>query len=125
MKNSIILVACGLFFGCAASQSTISVAGTLSPKQLADLRIAAVKVVEDSSAGVNPNWNKPKINAIFQAIENWWSDPVISTTQSGRLQLNAVMNSEASNQGFSLTIKQKKFIFAVWMRHKIKQEIGR
>jgi len=120
MKKLIILIVC---FGFIVQNTNAQ--DILTPKQLANLRIASVIIVEDSTSGINPIWHKPKIDSVFQAIENWWGASISSTTKSGRLQLNDVMNTEASNQGFSLTVIQKKAIFTAWMRVKIKQEIGR
>ena len=101
------------------------VAETLSPRQLAAIRSEITNAVQDSANKVHPGWNKPQINAISQALEDWYSSANSSTTQSGRLQLNSIVTTEATNQGLTLTTLQKKVIFAVWMRHKIKQELGK
>ena len=125
MKNRIILIVLLLAFGCITFQPDTVSAETLSPKKLADIRSEITNAVQDSASGVHPGWNKPQINAISQAIEDWYSGSITSTTQSGKLQLNSVVTTEATVQGLTLTALQKKVIVAIFWRHKIKEELGK
>ena len=125
MKNQIILFFLLLAFGCTAFQTGTVSAETLSRKKLAAIAVETIKAVKDSANGVHPNWSKPQIYAIFQAVENWYSGTIVSTTQSGKLQLNSVVTTEATNQGITLTAIQKKVIIAIWWKHKIKEELGK
>lgn len=111
-----------LFFG-AFGYLDLATGQTIDNTNLAKLRRKITSVIQDSTNS-HAGYNKTQINAIVQALEDWYNTNPNNKTGSGKSQFVQVVNTAQTAQGLTLTNLQKKIIISIWLLRKIEQEIG-
>lgn len=85
--------------------------GVLDPTQLTEMRQGCAKAMATGSLPID--YDKPKINAALQAVEDWFEKPAVKADLSSDI--------DAATTPFVFTGPQKKRLVAYW----IKQKFGR
>ena len=82
---------------------------TLTAAEKDELRQRLARVTDGKVS-----WTRPQINAVFQAIEDWWERPATQAAVAAAI--------DAAVPG--LGAGQKKAVVAVWSRQKSRRDGG-
>lgn len=77
----------------------------LTPEILAQIR-------REFTVGLNPTWNKTEVNAVLQAVEDWF--------EANRTSLGAAMEAAAPGK---FNAAMKKRLAAYWLLNKYGREL--
>ena len=99
---------------------SVASAQSISNNKLAKLRRNLTAEIAKTTS--HRGYNKPQINKVFNALEDWYNINPGGYTGGGRSQMNSVV---VDSSAITFTTSQKKLLIAFWLENKINEELGR